>query len=405
MFVRSPLIIFITIICSISCLDCSLSDDERTVISVDQFGTQGDDDSQAFRRAWDIFCHTKAGLLLIPMGTYFLKPISFDGPCNPNLTMKIEGTIKAWPDKREYETSGRLNWMLFRGLHYFNVGGGGTIDGNGKHWWKQSCNSLNNQLHSQCDNGSIPFSVMFENCTNLKVENLWFTNAQKMHLTLNITRHVELSRINIEAPFDSLNTDGIHISRSHNISITHSTIKTGDDCISIVNRTSSVRILDINCGPGHGISIGSLGRLGNQETESVSDIVVKGAKFKGTSNGVRIKTWQGGKGMANNITFENIEMDNVMNPIIIDQFYCAKFGIGACDEQKNAVNIRSVLYKNITGTSASDVAILFNCSKTYSCQDIELENVTLSGVKEQEVKASCSLVLPIIEGDVFPRCV
>ncbi|CAH9127151.1 unnamed protein product [Cuscuta epithymum] len=105
MFVRSPVIIFITVIYAISCSNCSLSDDERTVINVDQFGTQGDDDSQAFRRAWDIFCHTKAGLLLIPMGTYFLKPISFDGPCNPNLTMK-KGQLKLGRTKESMKLVG-----------------------------------------------------------------------------------------------------------------------------------------------------------------------------------------------------------------------------------------------------------------------------------------------------------
>lgn len=33
---------------------------------------------------------------------------------------------------------------------------------------------------------------------------------------------------------------------------------------------------------------------------------------------------QGGSGSASNIKFQNIEMDNVANPIIIDQNYCDK---------------------------------------------------------------------------------
>jgi hypothetical protein len=33
---------------------------------------------------------------------------------------------------------------------------------------------------------------------------------------------------------------------------------------------------------------------------------------------------QGGSGYAKNITFQNVEMHNVRNPIIINQYYCDK---------------------------------------------------------------------------------
>lgn len=51
-------------------------------------------------------------------------------------------------------------------------------------------------------------------------------------------------------------------------------------------------------------------------------MVVSGAKLIGTTNGLRIKTWQGGSGYAKNIVFKNVLMNNVTNPIIIDQHYC-----------------------------------------------------------------------------------
>ncbi|MBA0684239.1 hypothetical protein Goari_025834 [Gossypium aridum] len=48
--------------------------------------------------------------------------------------------------------------------------------------------------------------------------------------------------------------------------------------------------MDITCGPGHGISIGSLGSKSSKAY--VSGVTVDGAKLSGTTNGVRIKTWQ-----------------------------------------------------------------------------------------------------------------
>lgn len=68
------------------------------------------------------------------------------------------------------------------------------------------------------------------------------------------------------------------------------------------------------------VSIGSLG-AGNSKAY-VSGVTINGAKLSGTKNGVRVKTWQGGSGNASNIKFQNIEMDNVANPIVIDQNYC-----------------------------------------------------------------------------------
>lgn len=68
------------------------------------------------------------------------------------------------------------------------------------------------------------------------------------------------------------------------------------------------------------ISIGSLGKDGSED--HVFDVTVTGARLNGTMYGVRIKTWPGGSGYATNITFQNIQMDNVTNPIIIDQNYC-----------------------------------------------------------------------------------
>lgn len=63
-----------------------------------------------------------------------------------------------------------------------------------------------------------------------------------------------------------------------------------------------------------------MGKGGSED--HVSDVTVDGAKLTGTMYGVRIKTWPGGSGYANRIIFQNIQMENVTDPIIIDQNYC-----------------------------------------------------------------------------------
>ena len=70
-----------------------------------------------------------------------------------------------------------------------------------------------------------------------------------------------------------------------------------------------------------GCSIGSLGK--DLEEEGVKNVTVKKAVFTGTQNGLRIKSWaKPSKGFVQGVQFLNVLMQNVQNPIIIDQNYC-----------------------------------------------------------------------------------
>lgn len=72
--------------------------------------------------------------------------------------------------------------------------------------------------------------------------------------------------------------------------------------------------------------------------------------------------------------------------------------------QESAVEIRNVLYKNIKGTSASDVGVQFECSETFPCKGIVLQNIELELEDGEEAKASCNSVELSYRGDVNPQC-
>ncbi|XAR69457.1 Polygalacturonase [Bertholletia excelsa] len=368
----------------------------RTV-SVDSFGAKGDgcsDDTQAFLKAWKAACSSGGPVdLLVPKKNYLVKPIRFSGPCKADITMEVYGTIVASDVRGDYK-EGR-HWLVFDGVENLAVGGGGIINGNGKIWWQNSC-KINKAL--PCTDA--PTALTFYNCKNIIAKNLNIQNAQQIHVSFQKCSIVQASNLTITAPESSPNTDGIHVTETQNIQISSCSIGTGDDCISIVSGSQNVRANDITCGPGHGISIGSLGS-GNSKAY-VSDVVVNGAKISGTSNGVRIKTWQGGSGSASNIKFQNVVMNGVTNPIIIDQNYCDRHK--PCKHQKSAVQVKNVVYQNIRGTSASDVAIKFDCSKSFPCQAILLQNVKLQHEGGLTAKALCNNVkLNEIES-VSPQC-
>lgn len=368
-------------------------------VNVDDFGAKADgtDDSKAFKAAWEEACASTNAVLVVPENRiYHLKPLTFSGPCSSGLTVQIDGTIKASNKPSDYSADPR-RWLQFVNLENFNVRGAGTINGNGKIWWLKSC-KINKSLPCK----EAPTAITFLNCKNLGVSGIRSRNAQQMHIVFQKCVNVKAWNLRVIAPGNSPNTDGIHVTGTQNISILSSVIRTGDDCISIVSGSRNVIVRDIICGPGHGISIGSLGK-GKSEA-MVSDVFVNRARLTGTTNGVRIKTWQGGSGYAKNIFFENIVMNNVSNPIIIDQNYCDQKT--PCQKQGSAVQVQNVLYRNIQGTSASEKAIKLDCSNSLPCKQIVLQSINLASVSaEDKEAASCANIKGLTTfGRVSPQC-
>ncbi|PKI42673.1 hypothetical protein CRG98_036955 [Punica granatum] len=151
----------------------------------------------------------------------------------------------------------------------------------------------------------------------------------------------------------------------------------GDDCISIQTGCSNVYVHNVNCGPGHGISIGSLGK--DNTKACVSNITVRNVNMHNTMNGVRIKTWQGGSGSVQGVMFSNIQVSEVQLPIIIDQFYCDK---STCHNQSSAVALSGITYERIRGTYTVK-PVHFACSDNLPCIDVTLTAIELKPLQER----------------------
>ncbi|KAL6839023.1 hypothetical protein ACP4OV_031077 [Aristida adscensionis] len=374
----------------------------KKVFDVQRYGAHGDgchDDTEALAKAWAAGCSSSdRAIVLIPRGKrYLTKHVALSGPCKSSIMLKIEGTLMAPPKGSHWskKTNSNRHWIMFNGVNGLTVTGGGTIDGNGKSWWQNSCKT-NSKL--ACENA--PTALTFSSCTNLKVQNLKLLNSQQIHMSVEDCSHVKISHLSITAPSTSPNTDGIHIARSRHLQVTHCTIRTGDDCVSIEDGTMNLHVKDIACGPGHGISVGSLGDGGGEA--HVANVTVDSARLAGTANGARIKTWQGGRGRAEGIVFQNMAMEDVRNPIVIDQHYCDS--AAPCREQRSAVEVRNVVFKNIWGTSASRDAIKLRCSTSVPCHGITLQNVRLTlkgGVGD--AKSTCENAKWSKSGVVVPQ--
>ncbi|KAF6985933.1 hypothetical protein CFC21_003737 [Triticum aestivum] len=330
---------------------------------------------QAFVDAWTAACGSEEqAVLAVPVAkAYRIWPVQLSGPCKKKLKLLIAGTIVAPASPDEWAGREPMKWLYIYGVDGLSVSGGGTIDGVGQEWWARSCKRKKTQ------------ALHFEECRGVSVQGVTLQNGPQFHLSFTRCVDVKANFLRVVAPADSPNTDGIHLNDSSRIQITDNLISTGDDCVSMVGNCSDVRVRDISCGPGHGISIGSLGK--NRTTDRVESVRVDTCLLTNTTNGVRIKSWQGGMGSARDLRFESIVMKNVSNPIIIDQYYCDQ--PTPCANQTKAVEVRKVEFVDVRGTSATAQAIKIACSDTAPCTELELRNVNLTVVGGGAATASC----------------
>ncbi|XP_020585523.1 exopolygalacturonase-like [Phalaenopsis equestris] len=335
------------------------------VFDVTSYGASPDgqnDSTQAFLKAWNEACTTDCGLLgrakvLIPEGTFLTGPLCFRGLCKSAMVVEVNGMIVAPTDLRVF----RKEWIVFRYVNGLLITGSGGINGLGATAWRKR------------KGNRLPPSLKLMSVTNTHLQSISFTDSKFFHVLVGQSAHVTIKSINISAPGNSPNTDGIHISESIDVQIQNSTIGSGDDCISIGSGSKNVTVRNVFCGPGHGISVGSLGKY--KYDLGVDGIYVTNCTLSRTTNGVRIKTWRDSPAInATNLRFYDIVMEEVENPIIIDQEYCP----GTCDDDKppSRVKISGVTFEKIRGTSATDVAINLLCSSTVPC-DIKLKDIDL----------------------------
>ncbi|CAL0330994.1 unnamed protein product [Lupinus luteus] len=379
------------------------NDGYSTTFNVLDFGAKGQgntDDTKAFQSAWAEACKVEASTILIPADyVFYVGPISFSGLyCKPNIIFQVDGTIIA-PTNPNAWGRGLLQWLDFTKLVGFTIQGNGIIDGRGSVWWEdhQFDVPIDDQqkllvpinhtivrppMPIQSEMGRKmpyikPTAIRFYGSIGPTVTGITIQNSPQCHLKFDNCNGVLVHDVTISSPGDSPNTDGIHLQNSKNVSIHSSTLGCGDDCISIQTGCSNVYVHNVNCGPGHGISIGSLGK--DNTRACVSNITVRDINMHNTMNGVRIKTWQGGSGLVQGVLFSNIQLSEVQFPIVIDQFYCDK---RTCANQTSAVALAGINYEKITGTYTVK-PVHFACSDSLPCVDVSLNTIELKPVQEQ----------------------
>jgi polygalacturonase len=205
--------------------------------------------------------------------------------------------------------------------------GDGVIDGRGGarllhrgvSWW-----DLAQEAKVKNSYQNVPRIIVADRADNFILYHITLKNSPNFHVIVNRTNGFTAWGVKIDSPKTARNTDGIDPSSSTNVSILHSFIHAGDDNVAIKagsnGPASHMTIADNHFYTGHGMSIGS------ETNGAVEAIEVRDLTIDGADNGIRIKSNSTRGGTVRTVTYSNVCIRNVKEPLVFDPFYSTERG-------------------------------------------------------------------------------
>lgn len=329
--------------------------------------TGSTNNATAIQSAIDAAANAGGGTVQVPSGTFLSGPITLKTKINLNLASGA--TLKMLP----YGTyPGSTVFIYGKNLNNVKISGSGTIEGQGSAWW--SAYNADNSV-------ARPVMVRFEGCTIVQVTGIKMQNAPTAHLNFAYAcDQITVDHITVNTPGSSPNTDAVD-TEGTNFLFDTCNLACGDDNIAIGaghNASKYYTIQNCTFGVGHGCSIGSY------TTNGVDHVTVNNCTFNGTTSGIRIKSTRGRGGIVQYLTYSNITMTNVANPVWLSEWYPSDPSdpttAGSATVTSTTPNYKHILIQNLTATGATNARAIYGVPEQH-VSDVTLDNVKISATK------------------------
>lgn len=321
------------------------TDKQFVTLNVKEFGAYGNgehDDTCAIQAA--IMACPKNSRVLVPEGVYKITSVFLKS----DLTLELAkgailsaftdrsrfpvfpGTIDSYDETDEYNLG---TWEgnpldMFSGIvtavnaENIVITGEGTIDGcaDFDNWWFEP------KIRKIAWR---PRLVFISHCKNVMLQGVTVKNSPSWTLHPYFSEDLRFIDVKIKNPFNSHNTDGLDPESCKNVEVIGTHISVGDDCIAIKSGkiymgkklkqpTRNMTVRQCCMRDGHGAVT-----VGSEIAAGVKDVKIKDCLFMNTDRGLRVKTrrGRGEDSVLDNIVFEDIDMDNVMTPFVVNSFY------------------------------------------------------------------------------------
>lgn len=317
---------------------------EACAVSVKDFGAVGDgvhDDTENIQTA--VNCLPQGGRLYFPEGTYSTAPINLKSHITLDLAENavllgstdvsrypvIPGIVTDIVTGEEVHTGTwegnaiPMHQALLFAEHSedIRIVGKGIVDGNAQNseWWVNVKDRVTGR----------PRLIFFNRCKDITVHGITAQNAASWQLHPYFSQKLDFLDVTINAPKNSPNTDALDPEACDFVNIIGCKFSVGDDCIAIKSGKIELgrkfkqpanhhTIRNCIMQFGHGAIT-----LGSEMAGGVKNLTVNRCIFAHTDRGLRIKTRRGrGKdAVIDGVLFENIKMDGVLTPIVINMWY------------------------------------------------------------------------------------
>ena len=383
---------------------------ETCCVNVRDFGAVGDgvhEDTAAIQAAISFL--PEGGRLWFPEGTYLTLPLSLKS----RITLDLDegATILGSPDRARYPILPSFTVDPVSGKHTLQAGfegqelncyqslihaayaediaivGKGAIDGSGQNgdWWKDFKNFP----------ASRPRVIFLNHTENVTLHGVTVKNGPSWHIHPFYSRNFRMLDCFVTAPKDSPNTDGIDPESCDGVDIIGCRFTVGDDCIAVKAgkidmalkyKTPANHHVIRNCLMefGHGAVT-----LGSELSAGIHNLSVTNCYFRATDRGLRIKTRRGrGKdSVIDHVLFDNIRMDKVLTPIVINMWY------NCCDPDRyteyvwsrehlpvddRTPHLGSFAFRNMECTGAEVAACYIDGLPESPIDEVALENISVS---------------------------
>ncbi len=192
-------------------------------------------------------------------------------------------------------------------------------------WW-----NLATQANTGSNAQNNPILLYAKNASNLTLYKITLLNSPMFHVKFQSGTGFTVWGTKIVTPYSSRNTDGIDLDDSvSNVTINNAYISDGDDDIApgatSGHPVANVTIENTHTYSGHGISIGSY-TAGGISNVYVNNINMSGNLSDTNSAGLKIKSSQDRGGVVNNVSYNNICIQNIRYPLQFNPFYNTNTG-------------------------------------------------------------------------------
>lgn len=230
-----------------------------------------------------------------------------------------ENVFSTWEGE---DFSSRESLINAYGVKNIKIVGEGVVDGNAQNstWWTVEA--------SERKIGR-PRLFFINDCSSIIVHGIEGKNSASWTFHPFYSSKVSFYNVKVSSPKVSPNTDGINPEGCDGVNIIGCTFSSGDDCIAIKSgkrkmaekfKRPAQNYVIRNCLMkfGHGAVV-----FGSEMSGGIKDIEVSKCFFYKTDRGLRIKTRRGrGKlAIVDGVIFENIVMDGVLTPLVINMYY------------------------------------------------------------------------------------